>query len=68
MQVRNETSRYHLVKEAVKELGRLGTLSKEKSDSIISKYDKKLADHAVFIRKNGVDPDEIENWVWKRNI
>ncbi|MBI5140110.1 MAG: phosphoketolase family protein [Candidatus Vogelbacteria bacterium] len=68
MQVRNETSRYHLVKEAVVELSRLGVLGGEKAEAIIEKYDKKLTDHAVFIRERGVDPDEIENWKWTRNI
>ncbi len=66
MHVRNRTSRYHLVQEAVGELTRLGKIEKNRAENIISKYDKKLADHSVFIREHGVDPDEIENWVWSR--
>lgn len=68
MHVRNGTSRYHLVKEAAGELARLGKLAKDKADNIIKKYDQKLADHGVFIRKNGVDPEEIENWQWTRKL
>jgi phosphoketolase len=37
----------------------------ELKESIVSKFKKKLADHRAFIIKNGVDPDEIENWTWK---
>lgn len=66
MHVRNQTSRYHLLKEAVGELARLNKIDKSKADEIVNKYDKKLADHAVFIRENGVDPDDIENWKWTR--
>ena len=68
MHVRNETSRYHLVMEAVKELTRLGKLSKDIADEIINKYLLKLSEHSKFIREHGVDPDEIEKWQWKRNI
>jgi xylulose-5-phosphate/fructose-6-phosphate phosphoketolase len=66
MHVRNETSRYHLLKEAVNELVRLGKLDKTKGGEIISKHNKKLADHNIFIREHGVDPDDIENWKWSR--
>ena len=64
MHVRNETSRYHLVLEAVVELSRLGKIEAEQSAMIKDKYNKKLADHREYIKKFGVDPDEIENWRW----
>ncbi len=66
MHIRNKTSRYDLLKEAVDELSRLGKLDKNKASEIKHKYDKKLSDHGVFIREHGVDPDDIENWQWKR--
>ncbi len=64
MHVRNKTSRYHLVQQAAYELGRLEKIDKMRASEIIKKYDKKLADHSVYIREYGVDPDEIENWIW----
>ncbi|MBI3633136.1 MAG: phosphoketolase family protein [Candidatus Vogelbacteria bacterium] len=66
MHVRNQTSRYHLLMEAVKELARLGKMSKEKSEKIVKKYENKLIAHGKFIREHGVDPDEIENWTWPK--
>ncbi len=68
MHVRNQTSRYHLLLEAVQELARLGKLSDEKAKSIIVKYENKLTAHSDYIRANGVDPDEIENWKWTRKF
>ena len=64
MHVRNETSRYHLIIEAVAELSRLGKIESEQADLIVEKYNKKLNDHHEYIKKYGVDPDEVENWKW----
>ncbi len=64
MHVRNETSRYHLVKEALSELTRLSVLDSSKSELLVNKYDKKLSDHREYIIKYGVDPEEIELWQW----
>ncbi|MBI4991726.1 MAG: phosphoketolase family protein [Candidatus Harrisonbacteria bacterium] len=68
MQVRNETSRYHLAKEVFAKMAKAGVVSQDKSDQLIKKYDKKLEEHREFIKKYGVDPEEIENWQWTRNI
>ncbi|MBI4920080.1 phosphoketolase family protein [Candidatus Azambacteria bacterium] len=65
MQVRNETSRWHLATEAFAKMAERGFLNGEKADNLIKKYEQKLADHREYIVKNGVDPEEIENWVWK---
>jgi len=67
MQVRNKTSRYHLVLEALRLMSERGVVLKNKADDIIAKYEKKLSDHCVYIKEHGVDPDEIELWQWKRN-
>jgi len=67
MQVRNKTSRYHLVMEAVRLVSECGVITPEKAQEIESKYKKKLSLHCDFIRKNGVDPEEIETWQWKKN-
>jgi xylulose-5-phosphate/fructose-6-phosphate phosphoketolase len=64
MQVRNGTSRYHVVIDACKKLCESGKISREKADEIIAKYDQKLIDHTQYIKETGVDTDEIENWQW----
>ncbi len=65
MHVRNGTSRYHLVIEALQELLRLGKVVSDQASLAIDKYSKKLLDHREYIKKFGVDPDEIENWQWR---
>ena len=66
MHVRNGTSRYHLVQEIFEKMAVTGVLDKNKAADLDRKYAQKLEDHGTFIRKFGVDPEEIENWVWKR--
>ncbi|MDE1970014.1 MAG: phosphoketolase family protein [Patescibacteria group bacterium] len=64
MQIRNRTSRYHLVQDACTLLAQYGTITKETADAIRAKYDKKIEDHGAFIRAHGIDPEEIEQWQW----
>lgn len=66
MQVRNHTSRYHLVIEAVNTLTARGKVSVDKSKEIIDKFETKLTEHRAFIKANGKDTEEIEKWQWKR--
>lgn len=65
MQVRNNTSRYHLAKEVFVKMAQTGVIDKEKAETLDKKYDQKLADHKEYIKKYGVDPKEIEEWQWK---
>ncbi len=64
MQVRNGTSRYHLVKEIFEILGKRGVVSLDFAEKITKKYDDKLNVHREYIIKHGIDPEEIENWKW----
>ncbi len=66
MQVRNGTSRWHLVKEIFQTLGKRGVISPNLVEKIEKKYDEKLESHRAYIEKHGVDLDEIENWQWKK--
>ncbi len=68
MHIRNETSRYHLTIEAYQKLAENNIVAKSVADDIIARYKIKIKEHGEFIRKNGIDPDEIEKWQWKRNI
>ncbi len=66
MQARNETSRFHLAIEALRLLAASGRLAGKQSASLIKELGKKLRDHAEYAKKHGVDPEETENWQWKR--
>jgi xylulose-5-phosphate/fructose-6-phosphate phosphoketolase len=34
------------------------------AESLVVKYERKLADHRVFIEQHGIDPPEITDWRW----
>ena len=65
MQVRNETSRYHLAIDAFDKLAKWGFLEIGKAENLIKKYKQKLNEHREYIKINGIDPEEIENWKWE---
>ncbi len=65
MQIRNKTSRYDLVIQSM-ELVDDTVVIPERKAAIVNKYRKKIEEHRAFIIKNGIDPDEIENWTWNR--
>lgn len=62
MQVRNRTSRYHLVIQAAQKIAARNSGASVLAETIIRKYERKLAEHREFIRKEGVDPSEISEW------
>ena len=65
MHIRNETSRYHLAIEAFAKMAERGFLEIGKAENLIKQYKQKLDGHREYIKINGVDPEEIENWKWK---
>lgn len=65
MQVRNNTSRYHLIMKAASLLAKNTVITEEESHTIIKQYEQKLKEHYQYIIKHGVDPQEIEEWKWK---
>lgn len=64
MHVRNLTSRWHLAMEAIDTLRKRKVVKDSIADELIQKYLKKLRDHRKYIIQYGVDPEEVENWVW----
>ncbi len=68
MHVRNGTSRFHLATEAFGLMACNNIINKQKSEKLIIKYNKKLKDHCKYIKKHGLDPEEISEWKWKTNI
>lgn len=67
MQIRNNTSRYNLVINAVKLLKDIKVIKNDLAESIVKIFENKLIEHTKYIKKYGVDPVEIEQWQWKRN-
>ena len=39
-------------------------LAAVKAEELIMKYEKKITDPGVFIRREAVDPPEIAEWRW----
>lgn len=60
MTVRNDMDRFHLVLDVIERAG----LSGEKAGQLKSTMHKKLIDHAEYIKNQGVDMPEIQNWQW----
>lgn len=64
MHVRNNTDRYHLVMQAAYMLQEYNVISIEDRKRVVEKYTKKLETHYQYIKKHGVDPEEIDAWTW----
>jgi xylulose-5-phosphate/fructose-6-phosphate phosphoketolase len=64
LHIRNGTSRYNLVIEALTILAKMGSIDSNMAETAIEQYNKKIKAHKEYIIRYGVDPDEIENWKW----
>lgn len=64
MHVRNKTSRYDLAIEAFQKLSAQDVVPYEEAQHIIATFKSKLAKNDDYIRHNGIDMSEIENWKW----
>lgn len=60
MRVLNQMDRFDLVKEAV-----LSLPDAAKHKAIVDEMDAIIKKHHQFIREEGIDLPEVENWVWK---
>ncbi len=60
MRVLNQMDRFDLVKEAVLNLPDAG-----KYTNIVDEMDAMVKKHHQFIREEGIDLPEVENWVWE---
>lgn len=67
MQVRNETSRYHLAMDVFQHLRDGGIISDEESDNLAAKYQQKILEHQDYIRLYAIDQPEIREWKWQTN-
>jgi xylulose-5-phosphate/fructose-6-phosphate phosphoketolase len=64
MHVRNLTSRYHLLIAIFEKLASADRIPKEMAQNIIIKYQKKIVENTEYIKQNGIDMPEIDNWQW----
>lgn len=64
MHVRNRTSRYHLLMAIFESMIKLNRIGYEQGRQIIEKYQQKIDTNTEYIKKNGVDMAEIEDWKW----
>ena len=64
MNVRNGTSRYHLIMQAIRLAAARNPIVAAKASSMVSHYEYVLWSHRRYIEANGVDPKEITEWKW----
>lgn len=64
MHVRNRTSRYHLIMQAIRLASAQNPRIAARAVRSISHYEYIIADHHQFILENGEDPEEISKWQW----
>lgn len=62
MLVRNRCSRYHLVIQAAQKVAARNPSRSASAEALITKYERKLADHRIYIEQYGSDPPEITDW------
>ncbi len=65
MHVRNETSRFHLIIEAINLMKDKDVINKQKAQKLIGTYKQKLRHHSDYIKKYGVDMKEVDAWKWE---
>ena len=60
MHVRNQTSRFHLVMDAIKRGAEVNEAVAKKAPKLLKQIEKKLTQHQKYIIKYGKDMDEID--------
>jgi xylulose-5-phosphate/fructose-6-phosphate phosphoketolase len=64
MNVRNGTSRYHLIMQALRAAARTNPRVAVRATGLIEHYSYELEHHRRYIEEHGVDPEPIANWHW----
>lgn len=64
MCVRNQTSRYHLIMDAIRAGAKRNKLVESRANALISHYLYELESHRQYIKEHGDDPPEIKDWQW----
>lgn len=61
MRVQNKIDRFHLVQDVIMHLSKQGS----KEMYLMEKMTNKIIEHNNYIRENGIDMPEIQNWKWE---
>ncbi len=64
MSVRNGTSRYHIIMQAIRLAAVRNPRVAVRASERVHHYEYVLLAFRRFIQENGVDPEEISNWQW----
>lgn len=64
MHVRNKTSRFHLVMDALEQGAKVNEAVAKRAPRLITQMEKKLTQHQKYILKYGKDMEEIDGWKW----
>jgi xylulose-5-phosphate/fructose-6-phosphate phosphoketolase len=64
MQVLNRTSRYHLVIQAASKLAAASPRAAALAESLVVRYERKIAELAEYVVREGEDPPEISGFLW----
>lgn len=67
MHVRNHTSRYNLAMAIFEKLAQMSRIEKHDADFLIEKYQNKIHENTEYIKVNGIDMLEIDEWQWGRD-
>ncbi|MGL4759653.1 MAG: phosphoketolase family protein [Patescibacteria group bacterium] len=65
MQVKNNTSRYHIAIEMLHSASKFNPKVKSVAKSLITSLEKKIEEHKKYIVEIGDDMPEIKSWKWK---
>ncbi|GER90595.1 putative phosphoketolase [Dictyobacter vulcani] len=65
MNVRNGTSRYQIVMQAIRQAAANNPKVAAVANARISQYENRLAEHHKYIEEHGSDPKEIVEWQWQ---
>ncbi len=67
MNVRNGTSRYHLIMQAIRQAAARNPRVATRASERVSHYEYVLADHGRYVQEqhHGVDPKELTEWKWR---
>jgi xylulose-5-phosphate/fructose-6-phosphate phosphoketolase len=64
MHVRNRTSRFHLMMQAIRLASRYNPRVAVRASDRLHHYEYVLADFRRYIQEHGCDPQEISSWQW----
>lgn len=64
MNVRNKTSRFHLIMQAIRLAAPHNHTVAAKANELVSHYEYVLQEHRTYILEHGQDPEEISEWQW----